>query len=471
VALSARPAWLLAGLATLGAAGLTRDAWLLFRTPIALGTDGYYYIILAQHLLADRVLYYPTRTPAVLWLIAAVTRAIGNPIDAVKICALIFDIVLAGAIAGLMLAVTRRGWCAALAAVLVLLPAMHLFLLIEFVKNLGALAMIAVAALCAVRARGHGRRRAGWPLAAVAAGAIAVASHGMAWVAVPAMAMLYGLAALMLTRPAPRDRVVGAIAAVLVVWIATAALAWLPLPASLGAEVLPSPAFPIRLANPTGTIEAAMLLVAAPVGLWVYATGLSASRSVRMLIGITALWTLMVTVNPCLNHTMRDFGIIARFDHAAFVQVALLVPALLFAGIETASPHMPLALAATAATLTAACVTPLPYGARHEFLAARAHLIASLHNITLPPHAQVIAPHGDEFVLTWCCGVDGVHEYRETMPPRPTYWLIQDGAQISLIPHEELLRLDAQMDADERQRLRVNNSHWNRFRQRALLTR
>ena len=51
----------------------TRDASYLFSYPVAVGADGYYYVLQINELLKNHHLYYPSNTPLVFWILAALT--------------------------------------------------------------------------------------------------------------------------------------------------------------------------------------------------------------------------------------------------------------------------------------------------------------------------------------------------------------------------------------------------------------
>ncbi len=475
-----RRGWLAGALVALFAAGVLRDAWLMFRSPVALGIDGYCYAVQAQHFLSNHALYYPTATPGVLYLVAAGAAVFRDPVVSLKVCSLLLSVMLAAGVFGILRASTGRVWCGALGAALISLPTMHLFLLVEFVNNLGALALLAAALWCIVRAS-ESRARI-WRLGAVVALAGALFSHKMAWFVVPAVTLLCLVAGRMLAGRVAVVRYSICAGVVAVAWAAAWILALLNWPHRTPPETLSSPVFPVRLANPIGTLETVLLLVAAPLAVWLSARDHPGPPRLRQLASVTALWTLMVTLNPWLNHTLREQRIVGRFDHVAFLQVALLVPALLLLGSTQYRGRLWLAGGAAGALLAAACFAPLPYGARREFLVERERLIEGLARVSLPSNAEVIARHGEEFLITYILAVEAEQDYRPSPSAKTTYWLIRsapsdigqlivdDGdSGIVLLSQAELTRLDAALAPEEREVLRGNNGHWKRYVEAANL--
>jgi hypothetical protein len=450
--------------------GVLRDAGVMFRSPVALGTDGYYYAVQARHVVSHLALYYPSPTPAVLYLIAAATLPFRDPIVSLKVCSLVLSVALAAGVFEIVRSATERVWCAALAAALVSAPSMHLFMLVEFVNNLGALALLAVAVAVIVRA--SAARRPVWWFG-VALLVCALASHRMAWVLVPACAILYCAAGVVLSRQTAASRRSTAATIIAAAWACTAFLPrWSD---RLRGELLDSAAFPLRFVNPTGTWEIAVLLLAAPFAIWIATDDSGWPPRVRKLAIVTSLWTFIATLNPWLNHSMAALGIVGRFDHAAFVQTALLVPLLfLDTGMDRATRR--LAAAAGASVLVAACLSPIPYAARADFLDRRQHVIDGLRRVTLPPGTRIVAAHGDEFLVTYVLGLEADQRYRPSSNPARTYWLVraprsnlgqvvseENGLHVIVLSHVELTRLDASLDPEQRQVLRSANSHWRKY--------
>jgi len=66
-----------------------RDASYLFSYPVAVGADGYYYVLQINELLKTHHLYYPSNTPIVFWILAALTFVTKNAVVAIKLGSII----------------------------------------------------------------------------------------------------------------------------------------------------------------------------------------------------------------------------------------------------------------------------------------------------------------------------------------------------------------------------------------------
>src|SRR3712207_3880454 len=96
------------------ALGLARDAYLLFSFPVAVGTDGYYYVLQVRELLTGGRLYFPSDTPLVFYILALLGGLTGDPVVAVKAGALAFHLLLCLGVYALVSSVTRNEWLGAL---------------------------------------------------------------------------------------------------------------------------------------------------------------------------------------------------------------------------------------------------------------------------------------------------------------------------------------------------------------------
>jgi hypothetical protein len=75
-ALPVRLEWL--ALVAALAVGVAYDAAVLFKYPFAVGVDGYYYVLQINELRTQGRLYFPTRTPLILYLLTGVSAPAGS---------------------------------------------------------------------------------------------------------------------------------------------------------------------------------------------------------------------------------------------------------------------------------------------------------------------------------------------------------------------------------------------------------
>ena len=120
--------WSFITLAVLLIFAATRDASYLFSYPVAVGADGYYYVLQINALLKNHHLYYPSNTPIVFWILAALTFVTKNAVVAIKLGSIAFNLCLCSAFFVLVSAITRRRWLGVLGVGIVALSGMHSYM-------------------------------------------------------------------------------------------------------------------------------------------------------------------------------------------------------------------------------------------------------------------------------------------------------------------------------------------------------
>src|SRR5207253_2290004 len=132
-------------------AGVIRDAHLLFRNNAAVGIDGYYYILQIDVLKNNHRLYFPTRTPLVLYYLTVISYFTKNSVTAVKIGSVLLHALLSLGIFALIASSTRNLWVSVLASALAEVSGLHLYMIAEFINVLGALTFLVWSGWFAVR--------------------------------------------------------------------------------------------------------------------------------------------------------------------------------------------------------------------------------------------------------------------------------------------------------------------------------
>ena len=143
--------WSFITLAVLLIFAATRDASYLFSYPVAVGADGYYYVLQINELLKNHHLYYPSNTPLVFLDSRCPHVRDENAVVAIKLGSIAFNLCLCSAFFVLVSALTRSRWLGVLAAGIVGLSGMHLYMIAEFVKNLAGITFFVWGAWCAIR--------------------------------------------------------------------------------------------------------------------------------------------------------------------------------------------------------------------------------------------------------------------------------------------------------------------------------
>jgi hypothetical protein len=474
--------WPLAALAFLLALTVARDTLWLLRSPIAVGADGYYYVIQLDSLLAHGSFYYPTQTPFILYLLGGLRLLTGDTILAVKLGSIALHALLCLGIYVLVEKVTARSWLGLLGCALASVPAMHLYMITEFIKNAGAMALLVWSAVCAVQGA-RAERPLRWKVCSGALMLAALLSHKSMWVLVPALPVLLLLMSRLTDARRPASSLLTPFLVLISLSLLPALLAGqklIALPDLLTKEMLSVPRWPIHVGAPFGRAEAMTLLLASPLALFLLVRHREAisGDKLKFVAGGVALWSLLVTLNPFLNHDARLFGIVSRLDHLSYLQAAILIPCLTGL-LQSFHPRaLPFAFIATMLFVLASMSAPPPGGLRPAFLAERARMLEALPALSgqLDDRAIVLARHGDEFVVTKALGLASQQKF-PTEQGRPVYWLLHrvkahyltqstnavmdEGMDscLMLVRHEEVEPWLAMMSADERQALFASNPH------------
>jgi len=402
----------------------TRDAVLLFRHPFAVGVNGYYYVLQVNQLTKTGHLYFPTRTPLALYTLMAVARIIGNSITTIKALGILLQILFSIGIFGVLRNATSNSWVALLGLGLTIIPQSRLYLTTEYINQLFALVLLIWAGLAFIRAiQTHGLVRWLIPFGLVVG---AYVSHKSAQVFVPTIVICL-LLMFALTGSAVW-KLLG-FAAVIMLWFSPAIVSAQPfvgIPEWLQNQISYRPHWPI---DPT-VIPEELMLVTAAVGVLCLVLWQSKKRHrpdlFTLAFGGLSLFSLLVTLNPFFNVQTMMSAVAGRSRLLSYVQVALLVPALIWlvysrkrkTAIYIAAPFLALVILSALA--------PLPLGLRPDFLLRREQLIESLRNHAkeLSPDSIIIAPHGDQFVVTAITGIPAQQQPPTSSRYSKEYWLL-----------------------------------------------
>lgn len=464
------------------ALGVARDAATLLHHPFAVGTDGYYYVIQINELLNHGRFFYPTGTPLVFYVLAGLSALVGDSVLAVKIGGVAMHALLGLGVYALVSTATRNRWLGVMACALVALPAMHLYMVVDFIKNLCALTLLVWGGWSALRAYGNRRGRR-WAVLSFVLFAGATFSHKSAWaIAVSIGTFVFLWRWLTGSERTSRQRWV-VLSAALACGVLPALVAnqtFIELPSWLARELLAGAHWPLNPSSPVGRAETLALLLAAPLTLFLSIRHREIlPKHFGLVFGALALWTLLVTLNPFLNHDVKQHGVVGRLGHLAYVQSAILVPGLIFLLLRVYRRAAAFAFALSLLLLASSVRAPLPGGLRPKYLSTRAHMLQQLplHRHRLDANPFVIARHGDEFLVTALLGIPAQQRPPENVPDPSVYWLLHRvgigattpslivvmeedaGTCLAFIKHEDLAPLLDMMSDFERKQLLDENPH------------
>ena len=128
------------------------------------------------------------------------------------------------------------------------------------------------------------------------------------------------------------------------------------------------------------------------------------NQSFRVVVLTVSLWTLLIPLNPFLNHDVTQLGIVGRLDHLMYLQLAILVPAVIYLALGTNKKVAIIYSVLTIFFVVASMAAPLPRGLRSSYLAERQQIFETLplQRQQLGPDAFVVAQHGMSFSLPGC---------------------------------------------------------------------
>ncbi|MBI1750400.1 MAG: hypothetical protein HY234_16040 [Acidobacteria bacterium] len=397
------------------AIALLRDISVLFRYPVAVGLDGYYYVQQVNSVLGGGKLYYPTWAPLVIYFLAPLSR-IAGVVPGIKIASLFFHLFLCLGVYAVVAEALGSRWFGVLAYGIAASSALHFYFVGEFLRETAALALLAWGCCSLLKAATGERRRRDWLLLSLLLFLAAFFSHISALLYLCLGVLLWCLLRVLICTASSRMARWLTFVSVLVLWSLPCLLAnqrLLTLPEWLGSEFLPRPQSPI---GGIGWAEKVVALVAVPT----YAA-ISISRRTYLkntaafyTASISAIACAILTLNPFLNYSIGTVGLTGRLGNLVHLYVAVLIPAVIssFRQSKLSVAHS-FAAIPVISLLALAALEPLPRGLRPDYLWDRQQLIVQLPRVRtcLEPHSIVLAPHGDQFVFTATLGVPSQWEW------------------------------------------------------------
>jgi len=417
------PPWLL--LFFLLLVSVIRDARLLFRYPFAVGVNGYYYVLQVTQLVKTGRLYFSTHAPLALYALTPVAYLTGSATATIKVAGILLQSLLSIAVFAIIRTSIRNIWIALLGLALTLIPQSRLFMHTEYLSQLAALVLLVWAGWTAIRTTQSNHRIGILIMSALLVGAFFSHKSALVFALTLAACVL-----LMLAWIRPMAWKVVAMVMTMILWLSPAIILAQPfftIPERFQSQLSFRPHWPFESAL---LAQELMLGIAASAVLFLIIQRPSRTRMTgfNLVFGSMALWSLLVTLNPFFNAQAMQSGVAGRSRMFSYIQVALLLPGLIWlvssmrrtAAIYTGAVFVPL--------LILSAVAPLPHGLRPEFLARRGQLIQSLqiHAKEVAQDSIIIAPHGDQFVVTATIGIPAQQRPPESSNYGKVYWLLND---------------------------------------------
>jgi dolichyl-phosphate-mannose-protein mannosyltransferase len=407
--------------------GAARDARLLSQHNVPVGIDGYYYVLQVDALKKNHRLYFPSHTPLILYFLTGISYFTNNSVTAVKVGSVLLNTLLCMGIFALIENTTHNLWLGVLGSALATISGLHLYMIAEFINSLGALTLLVWSGWCVVRwAQTRGLK---WIALALVLIAGAVFSHQMAVGVVLVVTVSLFLFNGLVSSKSEGRYAFAALIAFVAIYFAPAvfkAQAVIDIPERLRTELSAIPQWPISYNYFPETL---VLVLCAPLTVLLL---LEQRRRIRAgsvgssLAGLVAIWSLLVTLNPFLTEDRGWTEMVGRIRGWAYIQVALILPAVIWLVFSTRRKFAfyILAIVPPFAILTA--LSPLPLGLRAEYLSRRAQLAQNLPYYTdqVSRDSLVIASHGDQFLVTARLGTASQRLAPENTTAQTVYWLL-----------------------------------------------
>jgi hypothetical protein len=424
----------LASLIALLGIAVTIDLTSLLRYRGAVGVDGYYYVLQVSELLNHGQLYYPHKTPFIFFLLSSIASLVGSSVLGIKIGSVLLHAVLTVGTFAVVSQLGNSRWLGFLGGVLAAFSGLHRYMISEFINYLGAIALMVTCGWLALRAIQSKRRVLAIFSLACFLGAIM--SHKAVLPICLALVLLMLPVKLMLSARSPWHSIVALLVLVLLFvtpW-AVASQSLFELPPLLRAELLNYPALPF---SHTGWAEKLMLLIAAPgVLLLTFFQKDIRNSKTCVLLCVLASWSLLVTLNPFLAHSAGWSGIAVRLSGLAYLQVAFLVPGLLWLLLTIRAVSTWYVMSLIAPLVFASFAADRPSGMQPHYMFNREQIISGLplHVSKLGQSPMIVAEHGTQFVVTFASGIPAQQRLPQNSEGKTVYWLLLGINQEMLDP-------------------------------------
>lgn len=453
-----------------------QDCNFLFQTSAPVGVDGYYYVLQVNSLLKFERPYFSTNAPLILYFLTILTFLVQDTILAIKLGSLILQVLLYIGIAALLWILTKNIWLTAFGIFLTTFSILHLYFLSDFLSNLGALTCLIWGTFGVVNAIQTKRKI--WAVFMVSMLLMGIFSH-RSTIGLITVICSFTLCSYLLVNAIHIKWRVILITVILCLFFLPSILSWqsaFVLPAQLSSELSQYPQNPFRSLI---LMESLVLLISSgAIGMILFFKPEVLRNNLSGLILISiVLWSLTINFNPLLNHRTGILGIVARLDSLAYLQVAIAFPLLLSLLFSFTKKFAFIVITVALPLLFLRPFAPLPAGLRTEYLQVREKLTYELPQMRsqICERAFIIAPHGEEFLVTFILGVPSQQKPPVENQPQCLFWLIHqpktnyqivfDKSVVSskgdfaLVEDYEVKKRFKEMPIDERKSLISENPH------------
>jgi hypothetical protein len=466
---------------------LWRDFNLLFQTSLAVGIDGYYYVLQVDSVSHQGHFYFPNYTPIVLLFLTAIKFLVQDAVLALKFGAIVLHLLLSLGVFTFIKTLTKNfGW--GLGGVVCLnLSNLHFYFLSEFLSNLGALVGLVWGLVFLLKWLENKQRK--YFLFLALSILLAIFSHRSA---LPLMVLIGMCSVLGYFLPDEKfssaKKIVLCFFAFLIL-ISPLILAWQPffdLPNSLNSEFLKIPRLPF---NQAVLPESLALLLTLGITVFLYFRRSDVFKNKLMSRSLLAIcwFSLLLTLNPFVYHQTGFLGIFGRLMSLSSLQLAVAIPLVLFI-LQRFSTKSAIILGLIFLPFIIwSFLSPLPMALWAANIQKREGLVKGLAEIkpSLCENSFIIAPHGEQFVVTALTGIPS-----QQTPPLDSnnsclYWLIHQPKSEKKIDFSDSIKTDdfvlvedkflpqtlEKLTAQDLRELFINNPHLRKSFSRKTLPR
>lgn len=391
---------------------ISRDALLVGRYSTPIGVDGYYYALQTRTLSATSHLYYASPTPALFYLLSALNSILNDAVLVVACTMIMLNCLLALSLYRFIAVLTNSTSIALACTTTGMFLPSHVFLSTEFLKQGFSIVLLFVSGTLLLHA--HRRRSAVMAVAATLAILLALLSHTFAIATI----ITFGAVFCLLRRFSRYSNF--AICGALLLWFFAAVLGALPVDAFAGSGI-----FVRSWQNLTWwTAEQLALLMLSCISLALYGclTATLRADSRNCFFATVAVLALAVSVNPFLNHSSD--GPAGRVLATACLQVALQLAWVLYVYDWRKNDQIsPMVLCVVALLVFGSLSQSYSRGTQPAYLEQRRRIAGALAGVQLPARALVIAPHGDEFTVSFVTGIPAQQRWQRLVN-RKMFWLL-----------------------------------------------
>jgi hypothetical protein len=461
-----------------------RDLSTLSKFPTAVGVDGYYYVVQLNNFFSNGQLYFSTKTPLVIYFLAGITYFTENSVLAVKVGSVLLNLMLCIGIFALTTIITKSTWMGIIGSAIAIISGLHFFMIVEFISYLGAITLIIWFGFFLIKAIESKQLR--WLLISIIFLLLGLFSHRATFLICLTLACMFLIVWLMFDKIAASK--LQTLTIILILCSTSAILKILFLPDSS------NPSFDnfgsVIQKNFRHLAELILLGIAAVVILLLFQADskLNFSKSTWMVVITLVFWSFLIIINPFFIFENGLQTIVGRIKVLAYIQAAILAPIAICLILQYQKKLILYVVALITPLMLMSTLSPLPAGLQAEYMTDRQQLLQSLseHRQQLQNIPIIIAPHGEQFLVTHVLNIQSQQRPPEKGNYESVYWLIHyaerkningvlakfrtadNNYDTIIIEEESLFNYLQSLDSDTYQQLISSNDHLRIFKKNSL---